>query len=889
MRAIGNTRIRRRLSAHHHPRFRGESLEARRLLSATITTYTSSAAFNQALSTGSETTEDFSSAPIGPFSNGSTFGGVQYSISSSTSLSGAFTTGGNSISGTSLTLNGAAFSPGDSITWTFSAPVNFVGVFANTFIPSTASLTCASGTAQANITAYDQSTFSFIGLASTAPFTSITYSSGIGGSAAFGIPEFLYGNGTAPSPAPVKTLGGLDPTFGTNGLASHDVGFTATNGLALQPNGQSVILGTTGSGSTQAFGLTRYNADGSLDTSFGVNGVASANFGGSDQPAAVSLLSDGDILVAGTATPSSGSGSEFALAEFTSSGVLDTTFGNGTGEVLTSFAAAGSTSSDSANAMVVSGGGTIYVGGSSNAAGKGLDFAIAAYNADGSADSSFGSNGTTTLDFSDGDDVVRSLAIQSNGDLVAAGSSANSSGVNQVALARFLPSGALDTHFGAKGKVVTGVGGVDDEASSVAIDAKGKIVIGGVSATGSASDGSLSANFLLIRYTSTGAVDRTFGGGPVVTNFGQPAAVTQIVIQSDGSIVASGKTTSSLANLDPTQLEVAVARYTPTGKLDTSFNSTGTAIFSLSVAGSAVTTDTAFAVDFAPAVGSLLSEFQQFEQSSQGVVAVTAGGEILDVGNSGVDTVEAAIVTTGIDLMAQLLGNLPHATMGGARASASILISEGGNQTVSGTITISLYASADGQIDSGQSPIASIPEHVTLKPNQHRSFKVNYSYPTSLNGSYSLLADVQSATSATSDLNLNNNVAASSSTISIAPPFIDLAASNLISIGSPAAGKTATIAITIANDGNILARSTPIEVVATTDGTVADGIAIDEGKLNLSLAANASRTFHFSFKVPKTLPAGMYTFDAVLDPNNTLNSPNTANNTAFGQTTFTVS
>jgi uncharacterized delta-60 repeat protein len=106
----------------------------------------------------------------------------------------------------------------------------------------------------------------------------------------------------------------LDPTFGAAGLAARDVGFSSTDGVARQPNGQSVIVGTSGSGSTQAFGLTRYNADGSLDTSFGTNGVANASFGGS-----------------------------------------------------------------------------------SNAAGKGLDFPIAAYNADGSPDASFGSSGTASL------------------------------------------------------------------------------------------------------------------------------------------------------------------------------------------------------------------------------------------------------------------------------------------------------------------------------------------------------------------------------------------------------------------------------------------------------------------------------------------------------------
>ena len=386
-----------------------------------------------------------------------------------------------------------------------------------------------------------------------------------------------------------QTIGGLDPTFGVNGLASNDVGFNATNGVVLQPNGQSVILGTVGSGSSpQSFGLTRYNVGGSLDTSFGAHGVVDSGFGGSDEASAAYVPATGDILVAGT--DNTATGSQFAaLAEYTSAGALDSGFGNGNGFVLTTFSTTLSTlSNDTAHALIVAPDGTIYVAGSSDAAGKGLDFAIASYNSDGSANTSFNGAAELLLDFSGGDDVANAIALQSNGDVVEVGSTENpSTGIDSIALARFLPTGAVDPHFGKKGQVTTSVRGVADVASSVAIDKIGKIIIGGLSATGSALDGSLSSDFVVARYTSSGVIDRTFGGGPVITPFNQPSAITQVLIQANGEIVASGKTVASLNGLDPTQLEVALARYTTSGKLDTSFNTTGTAIISLGGAAAA--------------------------------------------------------------------------------------------------------------------------------------------------------------------------------------------------------------------------------------------------------------------------------------------------------------
>ena len=689
-----------------------------------------------------------------------------------------------------------------------------------------------------------------------------------------------------------KTIGGLDPNFGTNGLASHNVGITSVAGVLEQPNGQSVICGTAGNAPDQTFALTRYNADGSLDMNFGTNGVVTTSIGsGNDEAGDVELLSNGDILVAGTVVTSSGS--EFALAEYTSAGALDTTFGNGTGFVVTSFSTtAGVLTDDTARALAVASNGTIYLGGSSNAANKGLDFAIASYSANGTPNTSFGTNGTALLDFSGGDDVVNALAVESNGDVVAAGSTTNpSSGVVSVALARFLPNGTIDTHFGAKGKVVTGVQGVADVATSIALESAGKIVIGGLSATGSPSDGSLTSDFLVARYTSTGAIDRTFGGGPVVTSFGQPAGITQILVESNGDILASGKTVASLSGLNTSQLEVALARYTSAGKLDTTFNTTGTAIISLSGTASPgfATPDLIFSADFVlspdDTASQLLSEFQSFEQSAQGVIATTSGGELLAVGNSGANTVEAAIVTAGIELATALIAKLPASALGGAKESLTVKITESGTDPAVGTVTIQLLASPTGLSDLGEPPFDSVPEHLNLKAGHSQSFVVHYTLPTTA-GTFNIVANVSSGS--LQELNGINNAAASATQVAVAAPFVELTGSDLSFSGSITPGKTATISFNVANSGNIAAKSAPVEILALLQSTPSDTTALATPNLALALKPNSSRHYRLTFRVP-TLAANTYELETILDPSNSLNSPSTAGNTILDSTPFTIS
>jgi uncharacterized delta-60 repeat protein len=554
---------------------------------------------------------------------------------------------------------------------------------------------------------------------------------------------------------PAPTVGGLDPTFGVGGIASSNVGFTATSGLAVQPDGNSVIAGPLGSPGSEMFGLTRYNADGSLDASFGVNGVASVSFQGTDDvPSSVALLPDGQILKVGTSTVASG-GSEFAIALFDANGSLDPTFGNGTGKALTSF---GPGSTDMANEVVLGLGGEFFVVGSSTAGGEGEDFAVAAYNADGTPATGFNSSGRELLDFSGGNDSARGAVVQPNGDLVVAGSTETAStGVTSIAMVRLLSSGALDSRFGTKGRIVTNLRGVDDEATSVALQPKGQIVVGGVSATGSFAVGTLASDFAVLRYTSAGKLDHSFNhSGFVITSFGQDAAVTKVLVQSDGKIVASGKTVSGFSGGSLGALGIGVARYNTNGTPDTSFNGSGRTLITLT--GQTATASERPSLSPQDSEDQLRQEFEMFVSDSQGVIATTTGGNLLVAGNSGGYTDVGQLIAMGIDLAASLLAKLPASEASGVSVTVTIGIKEVGSSSAVATVEVELYLSTTSSVGAGDTQVYSKPQALKLKPLQSKSYKLKTKIPKGLAvGNYYFVAEVD--TSSIRDLNPSNNIA----------------------------------------------------------------------------------------------------------------------------------
>jgi uncharacterized delta-60 repeat protein len=223
-----------------------------------------------------------------------------------------------------------------------------------------------------------------------------------------------------------------------------------------------------------SFALARYNSDGTLDASFGAGGIVTTDFAASlTQAFSVALQPDGKIVAAGQ-TFINGS-LDFALARYNRDGTLDASFGTG-GTVTTDFAGERSRQ-DRAFSVAVQPDGKIIAAGQATI--RSFDFALARYNRDGTLDASFGTGGTVTTSFGNGSfDFARSVALQPNGKIVAAGQVLFIGGFD-FALARYSRDGTLDASFGTGGTVTTDFAGSDDGALSVGVQPNGKIVAAG--------------------------------------------------------------------------------------------------------------------------------------------------------------------------------------------------------------------------------------------------------------------------------------------------------------------------------------------------------------------------------------------------------------------------
>jgi uncharacterized delta-60 repeat protein len=332
------------------------------------------------------------------------------------------------------------------------------------------------------------------------------------------------------------TNGLLDNTFSGDGKQTTDLykGDDAAAAIALQTDGKLVVGGLTTYGTNQNFGLARYNTNGSLDLTFSGDGRLQTNFGFDDVANSVMIQADGKIVLAGEIF--NDSDHDFGLARYTSSGVPDVAF-SGDGLVQGFFPT--DVPLVYAGAALQADGKIVVVGHVqhkvSGSAGN-SDFAIARYNTNGSLDSSFNTNGKLTKNYGS-NDFATSVAIQLNGKIVVAGTSNKN-----FAVARFNANGSADSSFNGSGRVITDFG-LSEFANAVVIQPDGKIVVAG----GTTIDTFPSmSNFAVARYNINGSLDSSFSGdGKLTTEFGADDYVNALVIQKDGKILAVGSSQDS--------------------------------------------------------------------------------------------------------------------------------------------------------------------------------------------------------------------------------------------------------------------------------------------------------------------------------------------------------
>lgn len=375
--------------------------------------------------------------------------------------------------------------------------------------------------------------------------------------------------------------GTLDSTFGVNGLVTTNLGGDddTAQAVAVQTDGKIVVAGYSNNGAFNNVAVARYNADGTLDSTFGTLGTLNFSIGADPTASASSASSiaiqpDGKILIGGKSQqpgPNDSYGSDFTLIRLNTDGTFDTSFGvNNNGIALADFTTGNFQVNDAILTIALQPDGKIVAGGLT---GANFDIALARFNSTGTLDTSFGNGGKVVTPIGTQNEIINTLKIQSDGKIVAAGYT-QASNFNNCVVLRYNTDGSLDSGFGSGGKVITNVSFGNfinnDELYGLAIQTDGKIV-----AVGDSKDNS-NSNFVVIRYNANGSLDSSFGtGGVTQTPLGTAGGfytgtAYSVALLPNGKIVASG-----VGDLGFNGFGFAVARYNTSGNLDTTFGTNG--------------------------------------------------------------------------------------------------------------------------------------------------------------------------------------------------------------------------------------------------------------------------------------------------------------------------
>ncbi len=335
----------------------------------------------------------------------------------------------------------------------------------------------------------------------------------------------------------LSTAGYLDTSFNSpNGYVSNLPGNFGDAAVypASAPNGDAgkiVVAGNApGKAGEQSVAVTRYNSNGTVDTTFGNGGTVTTTLGSySSGASGIVIDNQGRILVCGTeqvsrlpVKPFNTYNNEWVVARYNSDGTLDKTFGKN-GVVQTNI---GPGDDEAFTLGIEPWDGKIVVAGYSDQSGTGTTSTVARYNTNGTLDSTFGTNGIFLLNNIHGPDSLSGLAFnqttgpsgQSVDQIVLVGNegvSSQNGGTNGFLIVRLNGNnGTLDSSFNGQGYEVsvppTTQGG---DASSVVIQANGSIDVDGLAYYGSAGTAGNPADqeLAVAQFTPTGAADTTFG------------------------------------------------------------------------------------------------------------------------------------------------------------------------------------------------------------------------------------------------------------------------------------------------------------------------------------------------------------------------------------------
>lgn len=352
-----------------------------------------------------------------------------------------------------------------------------------------------------------------------------------------------------------------DSSFGTHGstVTNFDSlkGFTRYVSTAIQSDGKLVATGYTTrtlDDSVSNLVLARFNQDGSPDKSFSGDGVVTID---SFKSSTVVIQNDGKILVAGS-----------ALLRFNKNGGIDSSFGT-YGKVLRNVYF---------SCLALQPDGKIITGGTAGIENN-SDFIISRYTAAGKPDSSFSTTGTVMTDIFYGD-VLKSIVIQNDGKIVAAGISTyklEKSSQRFFNLVRYNANGSVDNSFNGGADGTQNQNGIGFHMSSllvkdlfsIALQHNDKIMVAGVSS------GSPLAPLVIYQLNSDGSVNKNNTVTSNITVF-IPEVGFGLTVQDDGKILVGGTYAVDFS------FRFAIARFNSNGTPDQGFGDDGIKITKLS-------------------------------------------------------------------------------------------------------------------------------------------------------------------------------------------------------------------------------------------------------------------------------------------------------------------
>jgi len=325
--------------------------------------------------------------------------------------------------------------------------------------------------------------------------------------------------------------GSLDPSFGNGGVVSSDIGSSddAAFALSIQQDGKLLVGGrSTRNGSSQ-FAITRFEVNGQTDLSFGNNGIVITDFGSPSVINAMALQSDGKIVAAGNVFD--GVNGDFAVARYNMNGSPDLSF-NLTGRKLVDLG-----NTDNAKSIIIQTDNKIVLGGYSVTPDYENNFSIVRLLTDGSIDNSFNGNGIVSIDFQNTQDFLETLLLQPDGNILLGGYTLTD-GVQDFAIARITNTGELDISFGNGGKQITDLSNSQDFINTLALQSNGEIIAVGYSWI------NFNYDFSLVRYDVSGNTDPLFGTeGKVIAFYPKSSfAFENLFRQNDGKLVVYGST-----------------------------------------------------------------------------------------------------------------------------------------------------------------------------------------------------------------------------------------------------------------------------------------------------------------------------------------------------------